>query len=73
MTAHSNNIITIRHRGRPKTALIFAQWWGSETRRLAGAGFFFLLGGAVTYRQHADRVDREVVDVGVTHVRGFIG
>lgn len=43
---------------------------------LAGAGFLFgLLGGAKqskTYRQHADRVDREPVDVGVAHGRGVL-
>ena len=30
-----------------------------------------MLGGAAAYGQHADRVDREGVDVGVTHFCGF--
>jgi hypothetical protein len=58
-----------------ETRTCLRPWRGRERAkrgaRLAGAGFF-LLRGAATYREDPDRVDRELVDVGVSHVCGFL-
>ena len=58
------------------SAQLFVWWWGRTRPFWRGRGSFFVEGngerGAATYSQHADRVDRELVNVGVTHVCGVL-